>query len=137
MPHITIEYSANLESDVDPARLVTAVHDAALATGIFELGAVRTRAERRDLYAVADRDPGNAFVAVAARIGPGRDAETRRRFAAAILEAVEAETRDAFARRGLALSVEVMEIDDSATLRRNNLHARMAARAASGRDVAR
>ncbi len=131
MPHVVVEYSANLEADVDPRRLVDAVHAAALATGIFELGAVRTRAERRDIYAVADGDPDNAFVAVMARIGTGRDVETRRRLAAALLAAVEAQTSDAYARRGLALSVEVVEIDKAASLRKNNLHARMQAKAAA------
>ena len=32
MPHVTIEYSANLEPDVAPARLVEALHVAALAS---------------------------------------------------------------------------------------------------------
>ena len=57
MPHVTVEYSANLETDVAPRALVDAVHDAVLSTGAFELGAARTRAERRDVYAIADRDP--------------------------------------------------------------------------------
>jgi 5-carboxymethyl-2-hydroxymuconate isomerase len=129
MPHITVEYSANLESNVDPHRLISAVHEAALATGIFELGAVRTRAERRDVYAVADRDPDNAFVAVYARIAPGRDVETRRRLARALLEGIEATVADLCAQRGLAISVEILEIDDTAALRKNNLHARMKAKA--------
>jgi 5-carboxymethyl-2-hydroxymuconate isomerase len=129
MPHVTVEYSANLESDVAPRAIVDAVHDAVLATGAFELGAARTRAARRDVYAVADRDPDNAFVAVAIAIGKGRDVETRRRVSRAVMDALEAITRDAFARRGLALSVEIREIDDVATLRTNNLHARMKAKA--------
>ena len=136
MPHITVEYSANLESDIDPHRLISAVHEAALATGIFELGAVRTRAERRDLYAVADRDPDNAFVAVYARIAPGRDVETRRRLARSLLEGIEATIADQSAHRGLAISVEILEIDDTAALRKNNLHARMKAQAEGSSPVA-
>ena len=78
MPHIVIEYSANLEGRMDPARLVRSAHAAALGTGVFKLGAVRTRAARRDVALVADGDPANAFVAVAVRIGTGRTEETRR-----------------------------------------------------------
>lgn len=125
MPHVTVEYSAGLETDVAPRALVDGVHAAVLATGVFEIGAVRTRAERRDVYRIADGDPDNAFVAVRLRIGPGRDVETRRRVSRAVMETLEALTGAAFARRGLALSVEIQEIDDAATLRVNNLHARM------------
>lgn len=131
MPHVTVEYSANLERDVASRALVDAIHDAVLATGAFELGAVRTRAARRDVYAVADRDPENAFVAVRLAIGKGRDVETRKRVSREVMDALEAVTHDAFARRGLALSVEIQEIDDVATLRTNNLHARMKAKTAA------
>jgi 5-carboxymethyl-2-hydroxymuconate isomerase len=125
MPHITIEYSANLETDIVPRRLVDAIHRTALDTGVFPIGGLRTRAERRDLYAVADGDPDNAFVAIIARIGEGRDADTRKRVAAALMATLEAETATAFARRGLGLTVEVQEIDGTASLKTNNLHERM------------
>src|SRR5258708_39817967 len=71
MPHLVVEYSANLESEIAIADLVRGVHEAALATGIFEIGAVRTRAERRDAYAIADGHAANAFVAGRGGIGEG------------------------------------------------------------------
>ncbi len=125
MPHIVVEYSSNLEADVPPRRLIDALHQAALQTGVFPLGGLRTRAERRDIYAVADGNPDNAFVAVVARIGKGRDPETRRRVATELMAALEAETAQAFRTRGLGLTVEVQEIDDTASLKTNNLHERL------------
>lgn len=101
------------------------MHRAALATGVFPIGGLRTRAERRDIYAVADGNPDNAFVAVIARIGEGRDAATRKRVAAALMVALEAETAEAFRTRGLGLTVEVQEIDGAASLKTNNLHERI------------
>lgn len=127
MPHIVVEYSANLEADVAPRRLIDALHAAALDTGVFPLGGLRTRAERRDLYRVADGDPDNAFVAVVARIGKGRSAETREAVAQALMAALEAETAGAFATRGLGLTVEVQEIEGP-SLKTNNLHARLTAK---------
>jgi len=50
MPHLIVEYSANLERDVDISRVVAAIHAAALETGVFPIGGIRTRAERRDVY---------------------------------------------------------------------------------------
>ncbi|GJD49151.1 5-carboxymethyl-2-hydroxymuconate Delta-isomerase [Methylobacterium crusticola] len=128
MPHIVVEYSANLEAQVPPRRLVDALHGAALGTGVFPVGGLRTRAERRDVYAVADGDPGHAFVAVRVRMGAGRDAATRRRVAEDLMRVLEAETAEAFASRGLGLSVDVEEIDPVASLKTNNLHERIAAR---------
>jgi 5-carboxymethyl-2-hydroxymuconate isomerase len=133
MPHIVVEYSANLEKDLDIAGLVDKVHEAVLASGVFELGAVRTRAERRDVYRIADGDPDNGFVHVDLRIAPGRDGATRKRVAEAVLDVVASATRQIFARSGLGLSVEVREIDNSAAVRLNNLHERMAAKGAARR----
>ena len=126
MPHITVEYSANLEPDLDPARLVATLHRTALDTGVFPLAGLRTRAERRDVFTVADGDPTHGFVAILVRIGEGRDGETRKRVAGAIMSALEAETAELFRTRGLALSVEVGEIDGTASLKTNNLHERIA-----------
>lgn len=127
MPHIVIEYSANLESDVAPQRLVDALHGTAIETGVFPLGGLRTRAERRDVYRIADGAPDNAFVAVIARIGKGRPPQTREAVAQALMRTLEAETAVAFAKRGLGLTVEVQEIDGP-SLKTNNLHERLKAK---------
>lgn len=132
MPHITVEYSANLEKDVDIRALIHAVHQAALTAGVFAVGAVRTRAERRDVYEIADGDPDNAFIHVDLNIASGRNVDDRKRVADSILNVVRDSTRDVFARTGLAISVEVREIDNTAAVRLNNLHARVA-KSASGK----
>jgi 5-carboxymethyl-2-hydroxymuconate isomerase len=133
VPHITVEYSANLEPAVSIAKLVEDVHRAVLATGTFKLGAVRTRAARRDVYAIADGDPQNAFINVIATIGRGRPPQKRRGLAEAIMAVLDQETATLAASRGLALSVYVEEIDEDGALRKNNLHARMEQKAALGK----
>ena len=72
MPHIIIECSANVAERRDLQRLVDAVHASALAHGLPALDALRTRASVRSLYRIADGHPDNAFVAITARIAPGR-----------------------------------------------------------------
>jgi 5-carboxymethyl-2-hydroxymuconate isomerase len=132
VPHIIVEYSANLDEVLPIAKLVADVHRAVLATGTFKLGAVRTRAARRDIYAIADGDPQNAFINVIAKIGRGRAPETRRALAEAIMALLDRETAALIASRGLALSVYVEEIDEDGALRKNNLHARMEENATLG-----
>jgi 5-carboxymethyl-2-hydroxymuconate isomerase len=125
VPHIIVEYSANLEEALPIAALVADVHRAVLATGTFKIGAVRTRAARRDIFVIADGDPQNAFINVLARIGRGRELEKRQNLAAAIMAVLEAQTATLAQSRGLARSVYVEEIDEDGALRKNNLHARM------------
>jgi 5-carboxymethyl-2-hydroxymuconate isomerase len=133
VPHITVEYSANLEATMPIAALVADVHRAVLATGIFKLGAVRTRAARRDMFVIADGDPQNAFINVVARVASGRPAEKRRGLAEAIMAVLDQQTATSARSRGLALSVYVEEIDEDGALRKNNLHARMEQKAALGK----
>ena len=78
MPHMTIEYSANLAGRADMQAVADSAHKAILSSGLFELGAVRVRAYESDAYAIADQHPDNAFVHVSLRIGAGRSAEEKR-----------------------------------------------------------
>lgn len=125
MPHLIVEYSTNLEKRISIRDLLKRVHEAALASGVFKIGGIRTRAEPRDLYLVADGDPDNAFIHIEGRIGKGRDAETRRRLAETLLGVLRDQTESVFETTGLGLTVEIREIDDTASVRLNNLHERL------------
>jgi 5-carboxymethyl-2-hydroxymuconate isomerase len=122
MPHILIECSANLRERADLESLVTRVHAAALETGVFPLGGLRTRLAEREFYAIADGDPDNAFAHVVVRIGEGRDAATKRAAAEAIFTSVCDALAIAFDETPLALSLELQEIDPDFSLKKNNLH---------------
>ena len=132
MPHVLIEYSANLDTQLDFPGFLTALRDAALATGIFPLGGIRVRAYQADHYLIADGDVDNAFVAITLRIGHGRDFETRKRASDAIFatacEALEA----LYNRIPLGISLEMQEIAPTLTYKKNNLHEYVKKRAAAG-----
>ena len=132
MPHVIVEYSANLDDGVTPRAMVDAVHAAVLASGVFPLGGVRTRAAPRAIYRIADGNPEHAFVAVLMRIGTGRDAATRKSVVDSVLAALSSSLPAAVHARGLALSVEIQEIDEAGVARSNNLHKKLA-EAASAR----
>ena len=122
MPHLIVEYSANLEPGLDIPGLVTALHEAALETGVFPIGGIRTRAERRDVYRIADGHADNTFIHVQARIGTGRTAEVRQQAAEHIFARLKAQTANVFANRPLGLTLEIVEIDPVGSLKHNNLH---------------
>lgn len=125
MPHLTVEYSANLEGRADIAKLCDTLLETVLATGLFEVGAVRVRAIRCDHYAVADRLPDNAFVDLSFRIGAGRSHEDRKRAGEALFAAAQNVLAPLFDTPHFALSLEIREIDPELSWKRNAMHARL------------
>ena len=122
MPHLTIEYSSNLEDKMDVQGLVDHIHETALETGIFPLGGVRTRAEPRKYYRIANGDPRASYIHMIVRIGPGRDVETRRSAGERIFGALCDFTDELYRSQPLALSFELQEIPPDFAWRKNNLH---------------
>ena len=122
MPHLNIEYSANLEDLLDIQALVDRIHETALGTGIFPLGGVRTRAEPRRHYRIANGDPRAGYIHMMVRIGSGRDGETRRKAGDQIFAALCDFTDELYRSQPLALSFEIHEIPPDMAWRKNNLH---------------
>jgi 5-carboxymethyl-2-hydroxymuconate isomerase len=122
MPHLNIEYSENLEEALDIQALVDRIHATALETGIFPLGGVRTRAEARKYYRIANGDPAAGYIHLVVRIGSGRSLEARRAAGEHVFGALCDFTDELYASRPLALSFELLEIPPEVALRKNNLH---------------
>jgi len=123
MPHIIVEYSANLEPALDPQALVDALHAAAIGTGVAEPAAVRTRAERREVYRVGDGNSANGFVHVVARLRIGRPEEQRKALGEALFAVVERQLEAAYKTHPMGVTVEIHEIDHM-TFRRNTMRER-------------
>ncbi len=122
MAHIVIEISDNVRERTDLDALLERTHAAALTTGVFPIGGLRTRIEERTAYRIADGNPDNAFVHVTMRIGAGRDEATKRAAAQAVFDVVCAALAPAFAASPLAISLELQEIDPALSFKHNNLH---------------
>lgn len=125
MPHVSLEYSANLEPQLDMQALCQAIHGAMLATGLFEIGAIRVRALRADAFAIADLDARNGFIDICVRIGRGRSPADRKRLGEAVNAAAKAELAPFLAEPHFALSLEVREIDPDLSWKTNAMHPRL------------
>lgn len=125
MPHVTMEYSANLEAVTDIAALCRLAKSALMETALFELGAVRVRAIRCEHYAIADELPENAFLSVLARIGAGRSLDEKRRVGEALNTALSQALAPLFERPHFALSVDLVENDPALSWKKNAIHARL------------
>jgi 5-carboxymethyl-2-hydroxymuconate isomerase len=122
MPHFVIEYSANLEPDIDLHAIVNAVHKSAADSGLFRIGGIRVRTLRHEIYKVADGNPENAFLHVRAAILEGRSVADRERLGNSTIAAVDALLGNAHKKRGIALSVEISEIEHNKSFKKNSLH---------------
>ncbi|MEM5311372.1 5-carboxymethyl-2-hydroxymuconate Delta-isomerase [Paraburkholderia sp. JHI869] len=131
MPHLTLEYSANL-SDASSigqlcetlAHVLDAQRDENGAR-VYPRGGIRTRALRCEQYFVADGNPGNAFLHGCLKIGAGRSQAVRRATGEALFDAIKQCFAQAFASHGLALSLEIVEFSEEGAWKHNNLHARL------------
>ena len=125
MPHLTVEYSANLEGRADLDTLCGTLLETVLETGLFEVGAVRVRALKADHYAIADRLPENGFIDLNFRIGKGRSAEEKKRTGEALFAAASAALAPLFETPHFALSLEIREIDAELSWKKNAIHPRL------------
>ena len=111
MPHIIVEYSSNLERGVDVRKLIDEVHQTVVESGLFEPAAVRTRAEPRSVYRIADGAPENVFVHIIARIRAGRTVGDRKALGNNLLQTARDVIAALPSSTPIALTVEVDEID--------------------------
>ena len=125
MPHLTLEYSANLEGRTDITALCRAVHAAIMASGLFELGAVRVRAFAAQHFAIADLDRRNSFIDMSFRIGEGRSAADKKAAGEAIFAAATGHCAELLTEPHFALSLEIREIDAELSWKKNAIHPRL------------
>jgi 5-carboxymethyl-2-hydroxymuconate isomerase len=128
MPHFTIEYSSNLDPDIELRAIVDVVHQCAVDCGLFKIGGIRVRTLRHEIYKIADGNPKNAFMHIRVNILEGRSVPDRERLGNNLLAAVDQVLVKAHKNWGISLSVEVGEIDHNMSFKKNALHAQMNAK---------
>lgn len=110
MPHLMIDYSANIEPDIDMSRLCEHLRAIAAEIEEFPIAGVKVRAVRVDHYAIADGNPAHGFIDISVRIREGRDLETKKQAVDAIFNAANDFVSPIMQKRSLALSVELRDI---------------------------
>ncbi len=122
MPHFVLEYSQNLEPEIDVPGLFRKLHAAALGTGVFPPAGIRFRAYPCAIYLVADGKPENGFVHLTLLLLHGRPLEVRKSVGEALFAILTEHLDPIYQKRGLAISFEVRELDPELSFKKNNLH---------------
>jgi 5-carboxymethyl-2-hydroxymuconate isomerase len=125
MPHLIVEHTDNLAEEAAIPDLLRKANAVLIAqNGVFPIGGIRSRAIRLTDYCVADGAADDAFVHLTLKIGAGRTAEQKQAAGDALFAMVAEHFAALFARRFLALSLEIQEFSEAGTWKQNNIHSR-------------
>lgn len=131
MPHLTIEYTANLEATADmgtlcktlAATLVALRHDDGSA--LFPVAGTRVMAWPAPHFAVADGQPDRAFIYLNLRITSGRSAAMIGRAGEAVLASAKAHLAQVFSEHAVGLTLQIDEGAQVYEGKHNNLAAHL------------
>jgi 5-carboxymethyl-2-hydroxymuconate isomerase len=125
MPHFIVEYTDNIRAEADIPGLLEKVHAVLMGYGdTFPIGGIRSRAIELHHYRVADGTADDAFVHATLKIGQGRPAAIKRQVCDELFAVIKDHFADLFAKRYLALSMELVEFAEFGTYKHNNIHTR-------------
>lgn len=125
MPHVIVEYTDNIRADANVPALLKTINEVLIAQdGVFPTGGIRSRAMALTDYRMADGAADYAFVHVTLKIGAGRDDAVKKKACDELFAAIKAHFAELYARRYLALSMELIEFNEGGTYKHNNVHAR-------------
>ncbi len=110
MPHLVLEYSANVPDEPDLDLALRRLHEAMTTAGPFDLANVKSRAVRQERFRVADGAADRAFVHLTAAVLAGRDTEVLRATAAALLTVLRETFPRASTERRCDFTVEIREM---------------------------
>ena len=109
MPHLTVEYSANLNL---PADTLHRLNQTLIQSGHFEPLDIKSRAHRQDNFLIGTQTDGQAFVHAKLAIMQGRSPAIKAQIAAQLLNALEACMVNQPS-PATQLCVEIIEIDNA------------------------
>ena len=134
MPHLTIEYSANLRNFGGFSKLCNELAQVLVSQKedgkpVYPMGGIRVRAVVAEHWCIGDGSlADSAFVHGRLQIGAGRSEEAKKATGDLLFEALKKHFAREFDSQGLALSLEMGEFSEAGTWKHNNLLGRYGSR---------
>lgn len=125
MAHATVEWTANLEGELDIKGLLALIAEEMRerSGGVFPVGGIRVRAIRLTDYVIADGTcADDAFINVTVRMGAGRPEAFRKAFFGQLFATMTAFLGDLFDTHPLGLTLYV---DEAEGWKHNTIHRRL------------
>ncbi len=134
MPHVTIQYTANLDPEARMDALCATLAEVICAQRdgegkrLFPIGGTRVMAYPAQVFAVADGAPDRAFVYLNVRIAPGREPARVQATGEALIAVVRSHFEKLFASRPLGITLQIDEGAPAFDVKHSNLHPLFAGR---------
>ena len=132
MPHLNIQYTANLDALTDMGELcntlaatLVALRGEDGASPLFPVAGTRVMAWPAPHFAVADGRPDRAFIYLNLLITPGRSEAMKKRAGDAVLASASAHLDAVFAQQALGMTLQIDEGTPVYEGKRNNLAAHL------------
>ena len=119
MPQLTLEYTNNLEFDVQD--VLARLHSELTATGAINLKGLKSRAVSLSEYRIADGNPKYAFVHVNLLIREGRPIKVQKDLSQRVMKVLEDTFGQRFEKNYLSLSVDIKEMREGIALTLHNI----------------
>ena len=119
MPHLTLEYTDNLEFEIQP--LLARLHSELAATGAINLKGLKSRAVRHSDYRIADGNPEYAFVHVNLLIREGRPIDVQKDAAQRVMNVLKETFGYRYENSYLSLSVDIKEMREGIAMTLHNI----------------
>jgi len=128
MPHVVVQYTANLEPEADIGALCSALAEVIVAQRdgaggrLFPIGGTRVLAYPTRHFAVADGAPDRAFVYLNVRIAAGRERERVTAAGEAMMAVVRKHFASIFASRAVGITLQIDEGEPAFDAKHSTLH---------------
>ena len=110
MPHLVLEYTANVPDEPDFDALLRRLHEALAASGPFEPAKIKSRVVRHERFRAADGAPDRAFVHLTVSVLAGREARVLREAGDTLLAVLRESFPRARVERRCDFTVELREM---------------------------
>jgi 5-carboxymethyl-2-hydroxymuconate isomerase len=110
MPHLCLEYTANVPQKIDFDTLFSELHHTLSDVGRIDIGNCKGRAVRLENYYVADGKADVAFVHLEVRLFAGRPDELKQQIAAALMNVLKAHFAQTGAGPAVQFSLEMRDV---------------------------
>ena len=134
MPHVVVQYTANLDPEANIGALCSTLAEVLVAQRdgkggrVFPIGGTRVLAYPTPHFAVADGAADRAFVYVNARIATGRERALVSAAGEAMMAAVREHFAPIFASRAIGITLQIDEGEPAFDAKHSTLHPLFAGR---------
>lgn len=110
MPHLTLEFSANVTPQHNLESLFLICHDLLANILPTDIASCKSRAIKQDIYSVGNGETNNAFIHLTIKVMAGRSEETLQRLGNSVMQVLQNHFMQALQTLNTQITLEIVEL---------------------------